>query len=50
MKAIYLSEETYKKKLLSKKLLKRANLTQLLSYSITQFYFDRIHPEHDYKL
>ena len=41
--------EIYKKKLLSKKTVKRAFLTQLLSYSITQFYFDRIHPELDYK-
>ncbi len=41
--------EIYKKKLLSKKQSKERFLTQLLSYSITQFYFDRIHPELDYK-
>ena len=41
--------EIYKKKLLSKKQSKEHFLTQLLSYSITQFYFDRIHPELDYK-
>ena len=41
--------EIYKKKLLSKKQSKELFLTQLLSYSITQFYFDRIHPELDYK-
>ena len=40
----------YKKKLLGKKLSKERFLTQLLSYSITQFYFDRIQPELDYKL
>ena len=42
--------EIYKKKLLSKKQSKERFLTQLLSYSITQFYFDRIQPELDYKL
>ena len=41
--------EIYKKKLLSKKQSKERFLTQLLSYSITQFYFDRIQPELDYK-
>ena len=42
--------EIYKKKLLVRKQKKERFLTQLLSYSITQFYFDRMHPELDYKL
>ena len=42
--------EIYKKKLLSKKTVERAIFDSLLSYSITQFYFDRIQPELDYKL
>ena len=41
--------EIYKKKLLSKKTVKRAFLTQLLSYSITQFISDPLYANLDYK-
>ena len=41
--------EIYKKKLLSKKQSKERFLTQLLSYSITQFYFDPLYANLDYK-
>ena len=41
--------EIYKKKLLSKKLSKERFLTQLLSYSITQFISDPLYANLDYK-
>ena len=44
------SRQICKKRLLTRKQSEERFLTQLLSYSITQFYFDRIHPELDYKL